>query len=210
MNDYLSSYCIAVAFSPDGRRLVVGCSDTTALVWDLSSARRRVAPAVPMTVKERDALWDDLADDDAARAYAAVDRLAAHPDDAAALLRERIRPAAGVPADRFKRLLAALDDDDFDVRQAASQRLAEMGEAAEPALRNALVERSLTAEQRSRVERLLASRPAEPSAETLRGLRGVRALAWAGTPEARALLGKWAEGAADAPLTRAARAALGR
>ena len=41
-----------------------------------------------------------------------------------------------------------------------------------------------------------------PSTETLRGLRAVRALAWAGTPAAKEVLQKLADGATDAPLTR--------
>ena len=110
----LNSYSIRVAFSPDGNRLVVGCSDTTAVVWDVSSAHRRSAPAGPLTAKDRDALWDDLASDDATKAYAAIDRLAARPGDGTALLRERLRPAVGFPQDKFKRLLAALDADDFE------------------------------------------------------------------------------------------------
>ena len=75
----LLGYNPPLAFSPDGMRLVVGCADTTAVVWDVSSARRRAASAQPLTAKDRDALWNDLADDDAAKAYAAIDRLAARP-----------------------------------------------------------------------------------------------------------------------------------
>jgi WD40 repeat protein len=197
-----------VAFSPDGDRLVVGCSDTTAVVWDLSSARRRAASAGPLTAKDRDALWDDLAGDDATKAYAAIDRLAAHPDDATALLQERLRPAVGFPQDKFKRLLAALDADDFDAREAASRQLAESEELLEATLRAAL-EGDLTAEQRSRIVGILKA-AAGPSADTLRGLRGVRALAWVGTPAAKEVLEKLADGGPDAALTREVRSALTR
>jgi hypothetical protein len=74
----------------------------------------------------------------------------------------------------------------------------------------AALEGDLTAEQRTRIASLLKETSAGPSGETLRGLRAVRALAWAGTPEAQAMLEKLAAGAANAPLTRAARAALAR
>ena len=124
----LNSYNTPAAFSPDGNRLVVGCTDTTAVVWDLSSARRRAGSARPLTAKGRDALWDDLAGDDAAKAYAAIDRLAAQPGDGIALLRERLRPAVGVPQDKFKRLLAALDADDFEARESAARQLADLEE----------------------------------------------------------------------------------
>ena len=205
----LCSYGGAVAFSPDGGRLLVGCSDTSAVVFDLSSARRPAASAARLTDQECAALWEDLAAEDAARAYAAADRLAAHPDDAAALLRERLRPAAGVSGDQFKHLLADLDDDDFGVREAATRRLAEVGSQAAPAL-GAALEGDLTAEQRVRVARLLKAACGPPSAQTLRGLRGIRALVWCATPGARAVLENLAAGAADAPLTAAARAALAR
>jgi WD40 repeat protein len=204
----LLGYGPVVAFSPDGSRLVGGCSDTTAIVWNLSSARRRAAPAGPLTAKSRDALWDDLAGDDATKAYAAIDRLAARPGDGTALLRERLRPAVGFPQDKFKRLLAALDADDFEVREAAARQLAESEELLEAPLRAAL-EGDLTAEQRFRIVGILKA-AAGPSAETLRGLRGVRALAWAGTPAAREVLEKLADGGPDAALTREARSALTR
>ena len=183
----LNSYNTPAAFSPDGNRLVVGCTDTTAVVWDLSSARRRAGSARPLTAKGRDALWDDLAGDDAAKAYAAIDRLAAQPGDGIALLRERLRPAVGVPQDKFKRLLAALDADDFEARESAARQLADLEEQLDGPLRAAL-DGDLTAEQKARIVGILKASAAAPSAETLRALRAVRALVWAGTPEARAVL----------------------
>ena len=157
------------------------CTDTTAVVWDLPSIPRRKASGKSLTAKERDALWADLADADAAKAYAAIDRRA-RPDDAAALLRDRLRPAVGVSKDRVHRLIAALDDDDFDAREAASRQLADIAERIEPSLRNALGRDNLTPEQRSRIGRASTSVPAAPPTETLRRLRAVRALAWAGSP----------------------------
>jgi WD40 repeat protein len=199
-----------IALSPDSRRIVVGCNDTTAVIFDLSAAARHERRAAPWTEKDRDSLWDDLAADDAAKAYAAIDRLAARPDDAAALVGGRLRPAVGVSKDRVYRLLAALDAADFDARETASQGLADIAERIEPTLRRALAEKNLTPEQRHRIGKVLASMPAAPPTETLRGLRAVRALAWAATPDARAVLQKLADGAADEPLTREARAALAR
>ncbi len=106
-----------MAYSPDGRRLVVGCDDTTAVVWNLPSIPRLKISGKSLTDEEQNALWADLADADAAKAYAAMDRLAERPDDAATLLRDRLRPAVGVSKDRVHRLIAALDDDDFDARE---------------------------------------------------------------------------------------------
>jgi hypothetical protein len=201
----------AAAISPDGRRLAVALSDTTVAVWDLSAAADRVAARGPVWgAADGGALWDDLAGDDAERAAAAIDRLASDPREAVALLRRRLKPAAGVPTDKLNRLLADLDDDDTDVRDAASRRLAKLGEQAEPALYDALSLR-LSGEQRRRVLAVLASAaPAEPSPERLSERRAVRALEQMDTPAARGLLDEWAGGGPNAPPTRDARAALAR
>jgi RNA polymerase sigma factor (sigma-70 family) len=34
----LNSYALSIAFTPDGRALIVGCADSTAIVWDLEKA----------------------------------------------------------------------------------------------------------------------------------------------------------------------------
>src|SRR5262249_19291981 len=66
-------FCIrAVAFSPDGRLLATGGNDTTILVWDVTGPPKE-APAPEQ-------VWEDLADDDAARAFAGVCALLRSPD----------------------------------------------------------------------------------------------------------------------------------
>jgi hypothetical protein len=61
----------------------------------------------------------------------------------------------GKPDPRAARWIRELDDDSFPVREKASQALADLGDAALPALRAAL-KRSPSLEQRRRIERLLA------------------------------------------------------
>ena len=68
----------------------------------------------------------------------------------------------------------------------------------------------ITTVVKKRVEGLLAKLGGQPQVEALRGVRAVEALERAGTAEARGLLKELAAGAADAPLTRAAAAALSR
>ena len=58
-------------------------------------------------------LWAALAED-AAPAYAALRTLAARPAQAVPFLREHLRPVAEPDAALLKRLVAGLDDDDFD------------------------------------------------------------------------------------------------
>jgi WD40 repeat protein len=196
------------AFSPDGRRLAVGLTDGTAAVWELPAASRPAPAADQVALEVGDAVWDTLAADDAAAAYAAVDRLAAWPAPGIRLLRTRLKPAPGDPK-ALPRLLADLDDDDFTVRDEAARRLAGRAEEWAPALRDALDAR-LGPEAHARVRAALAASPAVPSPERLRERRAVRALEQMGTPEARALLEKLADGCPDAALTREARDALAR
>ena len=65
-----------LTFSPDGRTLVTGNSDTTALVWDLKGRlRAKESWGKPMAVADLDKCWSDLAGDDANQAYRAVQKL---------------------------------------------------------------------------------------------------------------------------------------
>jgi WD40 repeat protein len=200
---------VSLAFSPDGKRLVSGSADTTALVWDVGSALagRKARPAP--SPKRLRACWDDLASDDASKAHAAVWDLAAVPTEAAALLADRVEPVPVVPRRRLRRWVADLDSDDQETRETATDRLRQAGESALAALRGAA--KSPSAEVRRRALRLLADleRPVPPR-ETLRALRAVEALEHVGTPEAKRLLRKLAGGAPEARLTLDADTALRR
>jgi hypothetical protein len=84
-----------VAFLPDGRSIITSGDDGMALVWDVSDlAERRVQE--PLDARTFDALWSDLASDDAVRGYRASWALSA--PGAVKFLREHLRPtAAGEP-----------------------------------------------------------------------------------------------------------------
>ncbi len=185
----------ALAFSRDGRLLASGGHNSTILVWRVSAAARP-APAAP-DEKARERLWAELADKDAAKAYRAVLALAARPAEAVPLLRAKLKPRPGPDPKRLAKLLADLDSDDFETREAASKALAGLGPDAEGALRRAL-DQAPSAEVRQRVEELLAQfQKAGPVTERVRFVRAVEALERAGTPEARGAL----EGLAKAELS---------
>jgi RNA polymerase sigma factor (sigma-70 family) len=193
----------ALAFSADGRRLASGGDDTTILVWDLTGRP---------SSSTLDALWADLAGDDAASAYRAVQALAAAPKQSVPLIRKHLPrsppPAAGA-RDQFARVLENLDSDDFATRQKAEQKLEKLGLAAETLARAALDGRPAL-EVRRRLERFLRALESKEKTSWTRALRALEALEHAAGPEAHRLLTDLADGASGARLTREAKASLGR
>jgi uncharacterized protein with WD repeat len=199
----------SVAFHPDGLRLVSTGGDASVRVWDLGALAQSAVPLFPC---ELEALWLDLDADHAATAYRAAYTLVGAPEQAVALLKERLKPAAVVPdeAERRRRLIAHLDAPQFLVRQKATQELADLGRSAEIVLRRAL-EGQPPLEVRQRVERLLLRLKTTPlSPEQLFAERAVEVLERIGTSEARAVLESLTQAAPEAWLTREAKEALGR
>ena len=99
------SFASCLAFTADGRRLATGHPDGTVLLWDVP-----LPDSTPqlLTAKERESLWNDLGDADAAKAWQSIWR--SNDNSAAPLLRERMKPVLPVPADRVRPLLTDLED----------------------------------------------------------------------------------------------------
>jgi hypothetical protein len=199
----------AVRHFPDGKRLVTGESDTTALVWEVPA---RPKSARELTERERTAAWANLASADGAKGWAAVWALADDPG-AVENLRARVKPVRPLTGKEFDQLLSDLGSDDFPTREAATASLRKAGERPVGQLRAAL-KTELNAEQRFRAERLLAGweegERKKPAGERLRVMRAVAALELAGTANARKLLSELAGGVADATTTREAQETLQR
>jgi WD40 repeat protein len=201
---------MALAFSPDGSHLLSGGFDTSVLVWDVVGRHTAGQPGTPSPERLR-GLWDDLAGEDAVRAFEAIALLSASANQAVPFLKDRLRPVPA-PADArpVARLIADLDADDFAPRQKAMEALRQMGEHAEPALREAL-KGGLAPEARKRVTELLEGLRTLPlSPDGLRGMRALEVLERIGTADARAVLKTLAAGAPAARLTREAKASLER
>jgi WD40 repeat protein len=198
-----------LAFSPDGKRLASAHRDGTILIWDLLPEIDRRPSPPNAEDKNVDRWWTALAGDDAKQAHAAIWGLIGAPERTLPLFRERLHPAEAPPAEKLKQLLGDLDSDEFAKRNAAAKQLAEFEELAEPAMREALKE-DISAEKRKRLEKLLDITLIVRTPEKLRQLRALEVLEQIGTPEARQLLAKLANGTHEARLTRDAKAALQR
>jgi WD40 repeat protein len=200
----------SLAFAPDGRTLVSGGADTTLLMWDICGLGR-----VPQRSTEKQnpdqlaTFVRGLESENAAEAYRAIFGLANQPDVALGLLKKRLTLVVDEEA-RVARFIADLDDDEFAVREKASAELARLGNVARAALARAAANPA-SVEVRSRAKAILAKLEVDKaSPEQLLAVRTVEVLERVATPEARQLLRKLADGAADASRTREAKAALER
>ncbi len=197
----------AIAFSPSGDKLASSMSDGTALIWGLTPPEWE-APNERLRKVDLAVLWRDLGGEDAQKARRAIWSLAARAESLA-FVAVHLRPVPTGKPEQMRRLIADLDHDDFDRRVLAARELTDLVEVAEHALRRELA-KTKSAEVRLRIGAILKSLPGWPlkEGEVLRRVRAVAVLQRIGTPEARALLRKLAEGAPEARQTQAARLAL--
>jgi hypothetical protein len=153
-------------------------------------------------------LWSYLSGEQAPRALFAAHRLAASGDAAVRRLRSRLLPPVVPGAVTAEELIRRLDDRQFRERERALQALLRMGSDVVPELREQLKAKP-SPEARARIELLLRRlATAKVSVEQVRAVRAITALGRIDTAASRALLGELAAGAATAPRTVAARAAL--
>jgi WD40 repeat protein len=205
---------LAVAYSPDGKRVAAAGRGEPALVWDVSEqqARKRPDPG-KLAAKELDTIWAALGDADPAKAYDAVCTLTALPDETAMLVRSRVLADLDRVAKQLALLVADLDNPRFAVREKATTALRRWGESAEPALRHALKSPS-SDETRRRLEAVLAGlhkgEVPQLSRGQLHAARAIEALEHARTPAAREALRSLAGVLAEPWLVQEARAALDR
>jgi hypothetical protein len=200
----------ALAFPPDSRILASGSNDETCILWDLSG--RQLADCQKtgkITENDVHPLWKGLLGDAASGAWRDSQTLVAAGDANVAFLERRLKPVEKPSAERLATLIAALDHEDFDQREAASTALALVGEQCKEALDRALAA-DPTPESKRRLEALLDHLGPTLTGERLRYLRAIEVLEHVGTQDARRLLAKLATGADDDALTLEARASVAR
>jgi WD40 repeat protein len=192
----------SLSFSPESGRLATLGFEQTALVWDLAQ------PPARLSATEAEAEWEALISTDGERSYAAMRRLAADPEQAVRLMRQRLRPVAAPERELLTRLLAELDSDRFAAREQAEKALSGLGDAAAPDLRRALQAKP-SPESARRLQRALDGMDGW-SGERLRAWRALEVLEHIGTADARRVLQTVADGLPAARFTLEAKASLRR
>ncbi len=209
LRGHLPGEVAALAFDSRGRLLASGGEDSQVFLWDLTGRMPDgVWRTAPLEATARRAAWDRLAGNDATVAHAAQWQLIADPQGTVTLLREQLRPLPRPDPRSVREWIALLGSDDFAERQRASRELRELGDRVAGDLA-AAQKQNASAEARRRLEALQEALQAPPAGRQLQRMRAVEVLEQLGTPEARDLLRKLAEGEAG-QVGREARRALER
>jgi WD40 repeat protein len=199
----------AIAFSPDGKSLASGSSDSKILLWNL---RGHDAAARSLTSQELEVVWSDLARGSGQQVHHAIQRLVSSPEQAIKLFHKRLLPPKQITLDpdHIHKLIVDLGHEKFSVRNKAQMELESLGPSVAGALRQAQ-KKAVGLEISLRIERLLKeSARAAVSPEALRKRRAIEVLELIGSPGATELLGQQTPGYARDRVAADARASLKR
>jgi hypothetical protein len=179
-------------------------------VWDLSPWLKPLARGPVLAPKELERLWTALASDNAIHARKALWKIVASPEGAVPFLAQQLRPIPAASEAEVAQLIADLDANRPPARRRAQERLELLSRHVEAALKKALAQPASLQQSRSLEPLVQALNPPYTSPERLRRLRAIEVLERISSPEARQLLWEIAKGAAGAPETEDAKAALQR
>ncbi|MBY0231657.1 MAG: PQQ-binding-like beta-propeller repeat protein [Gemmataceae bacterium] len=195
-----SGWVWGIALTPDEKRLASCSVDGRVMLWDLKGIERPVAKGPKLRATEIEAALAKLASPDAGTAFKAVCALSGDPGALPALEKRLAAERAKGPSGRQLRAwLADLDSGEWGVREKATTGLATAGLPAVPLLKRLLAEEP-SPEARRRASRVLAGiDQASLPADDLATIRGVQALEYSGTAEARTLLERLSRRSASPP-----------
>jgi WD40 repeat protein len=115
----------SLQYSRDGKFVITGSEDSTALIWDVRSFPR--AGAKSPSPAELPTYWKALNGDDATSAHRAGWSMTLLPTETVAFLREQLIPVRPVSADELAHLIAALESKRFSEREKATAELTRHG-----------------------------------------------------------------------------------
>jgi WD40 repeat protein len=207
----------ALAISADGRFVVSGGDDTSALVWDATRPRPGNS-----TIRQESAAADlaacvkSLAGENAEQAFASIWALVNAAEKTLSFLRDQNSLFTATDVQKIQSWIQDLDSDKFAARERASKELGLVLDDAEPLLKKAL-KNEASAEMRQRIDRLIQKRLAGITARELQRLRVLEVLehivASSADATRRAAIDLLKEFAARTPetrLTQEAKASLKR
>ncbi len=204
----------AVCFSPTGKYLATASTDHTIVLWEVSQATLGGTADEPLTPERLIQVWEDLTHADARVARKAMYALGAEPAVSLPFIETKLRELLNTSeASQIAQLIQQLDDQEYMVRERATQTLQQMLEVAADALKKEL-RRTLSAEVRFRIRLILGSGgktgPRYSQAEVYRFKRVVQVLESIASEPARQLLQTMANDIPSAEIQDDARRALAR
>jgi WD40 repeat protein len=192
-----------LAFAPDSRTLACAYRNGTVLLWDVSAQTARL----PLTDTPPESSWEELLTGEPPVAWSAHWALVSSTKTMA-FVRQKLGPVRLPNLGPLPHLVRELDSPRFTVRDRAMKAIADLGPAAEPALREAR-KRASSLEAQRRLEQLLSRVEAIRNRQQ-QEVRAIAVLEQINSDDAREVLRNLAGGDPQAPLTLAARAAQKR
>jgi len=162
-------------------------------------------PAKGLSKEDKDKLWEDLASEDAAKAFQAVRELIARPVEAVAIILDGWKRVPRATAQQMQKWIEDLDSPQFSVRQKAEDELNRYLAGHEQLVSKAL-EKADELELRRRLEQVLN----RLNPERLRRTRMLEVLERIGSGPARQYLQTLATQTEDVEASREATAGLER
>jgi WD40 repeat protein len=198
--------CYSLAFDPASKRLVSGHFNSTALIWDVGAPQ---PGNINLALARRKALWEDMKDEDAKKAFQALKELAGDKESVT-FIRDQVKLVNTEDMARIDGWIIDLNSDNFATRQKATTELRRLGAAAGSKLAIVLKDQP-GLEMAGRVKNLLAVLKQQTlEMEAVRTLRAVEMLERVASAEARQMLDAVAQRCVWLQPSEQARAALRR